>query len=366
MSKASEQCIFIPTGSPEERSRMLLSEARLRALAESDPSSTNIHVAGLLEHYEQRPRQMEDTTLSQFAAWYDFSKSKRSININEVLDGDQSRENDPVNSNPYLKLMDNSGFIKRRTLPKVIRFRKFNVIQDELHYFREMVMLYLPWRDEKNDLINCEETFRANIEFINQSRKEFNAFDDEVLETEMRNAGEGHEERVDNQDYDRQRPNHDEFQRYVLQDGGGQAEDFGEYEPAPYVERFTAPGRASDKDFLELISSLNDEQRDFVTDVVFHFKYSPKEPIYYYLKGGAGVGKSHVIKLPLPSLDTIFPFKSRGQSDKTSVLLTASSGKAAFNIQGKTLHTAFQLPRELPDSPRIISIRGKQRVLRAV
>ncbi|KAG8181002.1 hypothetical protein JTE90_024750 [Oedothorax gibbosus] len=280
MSKASEQCIFLPTGPPKERSRMLLSEARLRALAESDPSSTNIHVAGLLEHYEQRPRQMEDTTLSQFAAWYDFSKSKRSININEVLDDDQPRENDIVNSNPYLKLMEHSGFIKRRTLPKVIRFRKFNVIQNELHYFREMVMLYLPWRDEKNDLVNCEETFRANIEFINRSRKEF---DDEVLEREMRNAGEGHEERVDNQDYDQQRPNHHEFQRYVLQDGGGQAEDFGEYEPAPYVERFTALGRASDKDFLDVIPSLNDEQRDFVTDVVFYFKHSPKEPIYYVL-----------------------------------------------------------------------------------
>lgn len=103
MSKASEQCIFIPTGPPESRSRMLLSEAQLRELAQFDPSSTKIHVSGLLEHYQQRPNQLENTTLSSFSAWYEFSKSKRNCNNYENQNEDEQTEQEPLNKNPYLK-----------------------------------------------------------------------------------------------------------------------------------------------------------------------------------------------------------------------------------------------------------------------
>ena len=67
------------------------------------------------------------------------------------------------------------------------------------------------------------------------------------------------------------------------------------------------------------------------------------EPYRVFLSGPGGVGKSHVIRLI--QSDTIKLLRLSGEIDPTdvSVLLTAPTGVAAFNIGGMTLHSAFLL-----------------------
>ena len=67
------------------------------------------------------------------------------------------------------------------------------------------------------------------------------------------------------------------------------------------------------------------------------------KPFYIFLSGGGGVGKTHLV-------DTIYEgltwaLRQPGHDpDKPTILMTASTGKAASNINGTTLHPAFSLP----------------------
>ena len=71
----------------------------------------------------------------------------------------------------------------------------------------------------------------------------------------------------------------------------------------------------------------------------------PVEPYRVFLSGPGGVGRSHVIKLI--HSDTLKFLKLSGtlEPDDVTVLLTAPTGVAAFNINGMTLHSAFLLGR---------------------
>jgi len=68
-------------------------------------------------------------------------------------------------------------------------------------------------------------------------------------------------------------------------------------------------------------------------------------PFHIYISGGAGVGKSHIIKCIYNETSKIL--KNDESPTDTTVLLTSPTGTAAFNISGFTLHSAFKIPRNL-------------------
>ncbi|KAK6175926.1 hypothetical protein SNE40_014301 [Patella caerulea] len=69
---------------------------------------------------------------------------------------------------------------------------------------------------------------------------------------------------------------------------------------------------------------------------------APK-PFYLFLSGGGGVGETHTVNTIYDGL--VCALRKPGQDpDKPVVLMTASTGKAASNINGTTLHSAFSLP----------------------
>ena len=75
------------------------------------------------------------------------------------------------------------------------------------------------------------------------------------------------------------------------------------------------------------------------------------EPFHYFISGGAGCGKSHVIKSVHEEATKILRqlprFRNEADMSQPAVLLTAFTGTAAFNISGKTLHSILKLPRSL-------------------
>uniref|UniRef100_A0A0F8ANU7 ATP-dependent DNA helicase PIF1 n=1 Tax=Larimichthys crocea TaxID=215358 RepID=A0A0F8ANU7_LARCR len=75
------------------------------------------------------------------------------------------------------------------------------------------------------------------------------------------------------------------------------------------------------------------------------------EPFYYFLSGGAGCGKSHVIKCIYQEATRILRelprFRDQADMSQPAVLLNAFTSTAAFNISGKTLHSMLKLPRSL-------------------
>ena len=70
MRKASRQIVFINTSPPEERVELL---KPLSDIQEMDDDCKEIYTGGLLKRYSKLPAKLEDLTLADWAAWYDFS-----------------------------------------------------------------------------------------------------------------------------------------------------------------------------------------------------------------------------------------------------------------------------------------------------
>ena len=72
------------------------------------------------------------------------------------------------------------------------------------------------------------------------------------------------------------------------------------------------------------------------------------DPFYIFLTGGAGVGKSFLVKCLTEYMKKNLKFPKQNFSEEPSLAVTASTGKAATNVNGTTLHSAFRLPVKQP------------------
>ena len=96
-----------------------------------------------------------------------------------------------------------------------------------------------------------------------------------------------------------------------------------------------------DDEYLTLLRNLNLRQREFFNHVVYWIKCKDT-PIYAFLTGGAGVGKSFVIRALYQSLYRILNLRDGENPDDIRILLYAYMGFAAFNISGQTICSAFR------------------------
>lgn len=107
------------------------------------------------------------------------------------------------------------------------------------------------------------------------------------------------------------------------------------------------PSLYSSDEVLKLTQILNSDQRDFLLHVGNYFAHqtSSSAPLYLFVSGGAGVGKSLLIKMLYQYLTVNHFNKIPGSNpDDIKILLCAYTGKAAFAIGGQTVHSAFGLP----------------------
>ena len=101
--------------------------------------------------------------------------------------------------------------------------------------------------------------------------------------------------------------------------------------------------RLKDDDFRKLVQSLDIEQKEFFCHVLNSIKIG-NQPLRLFLSGGAGVGKSTVTNALYEALIRCLNSQPENDPDDVSVVKVAPTGKAAFNIRGNTLHSAFKIP----------------------
>lgn len=160
MSFMSDSDVYIPTSPPDERTRLIKSERDLRNL---DAESTNIFHEGLLDRYIKRSQDLEEVCLADYAAYFDSVKTEKQ------LDGDSKMDAEiPLEETATVRYVSH-----KRNRPKVIRYRNYSIVQDPDNFYRELLMLYLPWRNEEEELlkINCREKFEAHVNKIQDKRK---------------------------------------------------------------------------------------------------------------------------------------------------------------------------------------------------
>ena len=97
-------------------------------------------------------------------------------------------------------------------------------------------------------------------------------------------------------------------------------------------------------ELTRLVCKLNHKQRVILQHCITYLFNQDK--FYIFLAGGAGTGKSRVINTLYQVLLKIF--NPREIAERLPVLISAYTGKAAFNVRGYTLHTLFKIPIMIP------------------
>ncbi|KAJ8050592.1 ATP-dependent DNA helicase PIF1 [Holothuria leucospilota] len=108
------------------------------------------------------------------------------------------------------------------------------------------------------------------------------------------------------------------------------------------IEELLKP-RMPDDEYHSLVNSLNTKQKQFFYHVL-HWCKIKHEPLYAFLTGGAGVGKSQVLKALYNALLRYYSTLPGNDPDDTHIILMAPTGKAAYGIKGTTIHSALQIP----------------------
>ncbi|XP_049319463.1 uncharacterized protein LOC125780983 [Astyanax mexicanus] len=277
-----------------------------------------------------------------------------------------------------IQLQNNAGFVKKRTRskPAVVRYARFSVDSNPEKYYQSILQLFLPYRCE-NDLKPADfPTFELfyhngqyeingsmqNVKNVVDENKQLFEKDDEILSQvqhvvvdngnledawcEM--CPEQESERLECQEEKTQRPVEPEEHVDQIPDLSVPSVKKHSFEPNLNV--------LCRSDALNLLRSLNSEQKDIFYQVrqwcLDKVRGKQPEPFHLFITGGAGTGKTHLIR-SIHYEATRLLSQVSSAPDKVSVLLTAPTGIAAFNLGAGTIHSTFSIGTDvkLPYTP---------------
>ncbi|XP_070203473.1 uncharacterized protein [Littorina saxatilis] len=368
MCRSSRDVIFVNTSPPEERVVLLKSLSSLQVMDDDD---TEVACKGLIDRYADRPKELENVCLAEFATSFETKKSnnyqkKAEAKKEFVPEGDDEEDvTDEISgrdnrSGETYELNDGKVLYRRRK-PKVLRSVRYSVENDSEKHHRELLMLYLPWRNETTDLIACHGSYREHYQekkelilknsepFMKRATEVDQAVEKVKLEGERPETWdqvapqaqdlEGRQGQF-NQESDTHAAFHPNAKHHKQYDIGMDLGSKG----TTNITSESLLNRIPEEEYHALVRTLNEEQQAFFNHVLHLVKVGHALPFYYFLSGGAGVGKSRLVSAIYHALVRFLGSHAGENPDSTRVLLCAPTGKAAYNIRGVTLHTAFMMP----------------------
>ena len=370
LTKCTRDIVFINTSTTAERVFLLKPKS---VLDELPAESTDIESSNVIQRYSKRPKQLSKFCLADYVSKVDVIYPKgdklpekfEEKNEDEIDESSSSDENenclqDESNANDshtsvLLYEAKNGTKYKKRKVPRIIRYVRYNKKNDSENYYREQLMLFIPWRNEEKDLISGFETFEAHYKALKISiESKSNEYEHHAEELELARQMMEDEDNA----YDQIAPNAEQENREAEDEGIIEADKFVYFNPNRVVEQrhydigielqssCSVPPEETtgimlpDDEYLTLLRNLNLRQREFFNHVI-HWIKCKDTPIYAFLTGGAGVGKSVVIRALYQSLYRILNLRDGENPDDIRILLCAYMGFAAFNISGQTICSAF-------------------------
>ena len=312
MRKSSRQVVFINTSPPENRVHLL---KPLQEINEMEDDSDEIYAFGLVKRYTKRPSSLEHVSLADWAAWYDqcgkpYVKPNRELDIDDLPletecndDNDDDDDDDADGDEGEKRKETYVNKNKKRSKARIIRSVCFNKQVDSEKQYRELIMLFTSWRNEKTDLLgSClsyQEYYMQVKDIIDEQMKQYAMCSEDLNEIQ---------DQLDNMDgndanYDLIAPG---TQNIECQDEGARDlhPDFNEHydlsgdhgipSAASNSEQLIL-NELQDDDYRKMVQKLNKKQKEFFYHVLHLIKTSDN-PFYSFLSGGAGVGKSHLTK----------------------------------------------------------------------
>ena len=343
MVKSSVQSEFINTSPFEKRVAVMKSVDELEQMR---PQSQKVTKNSNIERYTMRPKKLHTWTLADYVSWISIKYTGRS---SSVKDDDQNHENtdddtseeDCTEDDIFPYAMPNGIVLNKRKEQKIIRFVNYRLKSEPEQYYRERVMLYTAWKNEERLLdgfATYKDVFYHHKELISEQMAIYEPAASMLAEAEEQYEREHQDDIImpptENSTHgDMEIPPEHQFDI-------GPSIGLPQVHIDPEVELI--PKFLPDKKFYELIGSLNMKQLEFFTHVM-HQALQGQGQTTCALHGGAGTGKSHVIKAVYQGLHRILSKQPGKSFDTECVVLAAPTGKAAYNIRGSTIHRVFHI-----------------------
>ena len=311
MSKSSAIIVSIPTMWPDDRQKIKKTHKELNEIG-IDDDSTNIWKDNWFTKYEKRSEELNDVTLAQFVAHY-------------TIRGD--------------------GSYAKRKVPRVIRYRNYDMTQNLMEYKREMVSLHIPFRNEDAEILaemKFIDIYSNNEDLILQCRKEFES-DLDIQKTIEICRDLCREDGID--DYNQQEENNitaeqNPFHHLYNNPNADVNNDIylaTLHKLGPIAKR--RENLMPNEDFYKLMRMANEKQKGLLLHVISHLLSSDQTPFQIFFTGPAGCGKTFVIKL----LMEIYNRYTDNDGYCNAYITCASTGKAAVAISGTTVHIALKI-----------------------
>ncbi|XP_073723480.1 LOW QUALITY PROTEIN: uncharacterized protein [Misgurnus anguillicaudatus] len=380
LKECSRKVQFIPIGTDPVKMSLPLHVLQ----AEQSGEKSTIWMKSLVDRYKSRPKtqNFDVMCIASFCSEY------RILSQSEISSQKSSKDK-------VIKLNNNCGYMIRRsrTKPAVVRYPRFSPTKDPEKYHHSLLQLFLPHYEDwqlKPDNFNTYEDFYnhgavkcgsslASVKCtVDANRAVFEKESDKInraqqlLEqgVDLEDAWallcpETEKERDECLNLKKQRVLPDE------DDSGTLIPDLAANAQTAFTID-TSNVTMSRDEALSLLRSLNAEQ-----SAVFHkvrkwclqkVYGENSEPFFLFVTGGAGTGKSHLIKAIHYESCRLLSQLSDNPDDRT-VILCASTGVAAYNIGAATIHNTFsigvnvKLPYQPLSDDKINSLRSKMACL---
>ena len=347
-------------------------------LQKMDPNSQEIKQENNIDKYSSRPNTLKDMSFPDFVpltqTTYQCNKeilSDDDMSINEdSSDKDtpatQTRNNDTNDLRKiFLIKLTHNKILKLHKQCKVIRFINYKYKIDPENYCHEKLLLYIPWQHNQLNILQTHKTYidaynnvqkkiiekmkiyepaaqiieHALLEYEEHSEK-FIPTPHATIEDNINNIPP--ELDITDDKYSFLIPSEYTNKTYDLHD------DL-KISKHNYIDSIQTKSNILDNtEFPHLINSFNTRQYKFFLYIMQQQIQDKQSQTLLCLHGGAGTGKSHVLKGIYQGLNRLLNHQPGQQTNDLTTLLVTPTGKAAHNIKGHTIHSAFHIPANQP------------------
>ncbi|XP_055084862.1 LOW QUALITY PROTEIN: uncharacterized protein LOC117386060, partial [Periophthalmus magnuspinnatus] len=346
LKEFSRKVTFVPTGNNIVRMSKPIGEI-------DDEMGEDIWMTNTIDRYLSRPNDntFNDMCIATFVSEY------RLLGPSDKC------------KNPIL-LQNGLGAITKRTRtkPAVVRYARFSETKNTELFHQSILQLFMPYRVDVDlkpppfesfelfyktgDVCLSDGSVQLVKSIVDSNRRRFELAAEDLDEVhEQMESGEIHEDAwgllCPEQEVERLE-SREEF-REMLQAVGSEQEQEAipdlavRNEQVCHIEKRNVMSR---QEGLLLVKTLNEQQLSIFYKIrqwcLEKVAGNNPEPLHVFITGGAGTGKSHLIRAIQYEASRLFAPICHSP-ENVSVLLTAPTGIAAYNLQAATIHTTFSI-----------------------
>ncbi len=383
LQECSRKVEFIPLGENPVRMSLPLSVIQNKSHDDScsDDNEDRVWMISKNDRYKARP----DTNTFESLCLASFYSEYRVIYNGEACSVPSG------NRMSVYALKNALGHVQKRsrTDPAVVRYPRFSATKCAEKYYQSILQLFLPYRIDAQLKPSQFETYQEFFEkgFVtilgslqsvkcvvegNRSRFEVDIESLEAAELHLENFGVQEDAwALISPETEQERDECNEQQQPDIDESEDEF-NIPDLKPDKKEERVcdieVHSSRTLKVNAFKMLRSLNSKQKQVFYKIRQWCmdKANGKNPDAFqvFLTGGAGTGKSLLVKCVEYEATRILGSMMKNPDD-VSVLITAPTGVAAFNVSGATVHSGLSIPTEmrLPYQPlgeeKISTLRSK-------